>query len=210
MGLRPGIAIASAAVAAAVSAAVVVATDGSGSGRPPLGRHPPGVIVDCSRRSEAGFPGAFTSSRNLVVGPLVLVGAGQPTPPSVVREFGGNKFPLLVKAGHRVTVRLPPAVRGFAGLAYGGLGKRRLPEGEVRVRDAAHTMTFVACPPGRPTRSYRPNGPSASFADGEAVTFWSGFVVMGRPACVPLHVYVDDEPSPRHAMIGMGAGRCRQ
>lgn len=132
---------------------------------------PRGVIVDCARRSEANFPGAFTDPRNLVVGPLVLDGAGKATPASVVREFGGNKFPLLVKAGHTVTVRLPRAVRSFAGLAYGGLGNRPLPDGEVRLRDAAHTMTFVACEPGSPTRTYRPNGPSASRADGEAVTF---------------------------------------
>jgi hypothetical protein len=95
---------------------------------PPKPRsHPRGVIVDCARRSEANFPGAFAKPRNLVVGPLALVGAGDPTSASVVREFGGNKFPLLVKAGHIVTVRLPRAVRSFAGLAYGGLGRRALP-----------------------------------------------------------------------------------
>jgi hypothetical protein len=181
-----------------------------GASRPPRPRtHPPGVIVDCARRSEANFPGAFTSPRSLVVGPLVFDGAGEPTPASVVREFGGNKFPVLVKAGHTVTVRLPRAVRSFAGLAYGGLGNRPLPEGETRLRDAAHTMTFVACRPGRPTRSYRDDGPSGSYADGEAVTFWSGFVVMRRPACVPLEVYIDDDPSPRQAVIDMGAGRCQ-
>jgi hypothetical protein len=95
-----------------------------GEARPPTPRTDPrGVIVDCDRRSEASFPGAFTDPRNLVVGPLVLNGAGEPTPASVVREFGGNKFPLLVKAGHSVTLRLPRALRGFAGLAYGGLGR---------------------------------------------------------------------------------------
>lgn len=182
-----------------------------GPTRPPtLRTHPSGVVVGCARRSEADFPGAFTDPRNLVVGPLVLVGAGEPTPASVVREFGGNKFPLLVKAGHTVTLRLPRAVRSLAGLAYGGLGKRPLPEGEVRLGDAAHTMTFVACRPGSPTRTYRPDGPSASRADGEAVTFWSGFVVMHKPACVPLQVFVDDDPSPREAVIDMGAGRCHQ
>jgi hypothetical protein len=180
-----------------------------GETRPPTPRtHPQGVIVDCDRRSEANFPGAFTDPRNIVVGPLVLDGAGEPTPASVVREFGGNKFPLLVKAGHSVALRLPRAVRGFAGLAYGGLGKRPLPEGEVRLRDAAHTMTFVACEPGRPTRRYRPDGPSASYADGVQVTFWSGFVVLRRPACVPLDVYVDADPSPRRAVIDMGGGGC--
>jgi hypothetical protein len=69
-------------------------------------------------------------------------------------------------------------------------------------------MTFVACRPGRPPSSYRDYGPSASYADGQAVTFWSGFVVLRRPACVPLDVYVDDDPSPQHAVIDMGAGDC--
>jgi hypothetical protein len=182
-----------------------------GASRPPMPRtRPQGVIVDCARRSEADFPGAYTDPRNLVVGPLVLEGAGEPTPASVVREFGGNKFPLLVKAGHTVTVRLTRAVRSFAGLAYGGLGNRPLPQGKTRLRDTAHTMTFVACRPGRPTQGYQDDGPSASYADGQSVTFWSGFVVLRKPACVPLQVFVDDDPSPREAVIDMGAGRCHQ
>lgn len=170
--------------------------------------HPRGVIVDCARRSEARFPGAFTSPRNLVVGPLVLNGAGEPTPASVIRQFGGNKFPLLVKAGHSVTVRIRGAVRRSAGLAYAGLGKRLLPQGEVKLSDAARTMTFVACGPGSPTRRYRPDGPSGSYADGQPVTFWSGFVLSPTPACVRLDVYVDDDPYPRNAVIDMGKGGC--
>jgi hypothetical protein len=126
------------------------------------------------------------------------VGAAAYTPASVVRKFGGNKFPLLVKAGHTVTVRLSGGVEGLAGLAYGGLGKRRLPQGQVMLRDTADTMTFVACPPG---------GPSGSHADGEQVTFWSGFVVTRTPSCLPLEVYVDDDPSPRQVGLALGA-RC--
>jgi len=67
-----------------------------------------GAREDCRTRSEANFPGAFTSSSNLVVGPLVLIGGAQ-TPASTVRDFGGNKFPLLVKSGHAVTVRVADA-----------------------------------------------------------------------------------------------------
>jgi hypothetical protein len=154
--------------------------------------------VTCAKRSEANFPRAFADSRNLVVGPLALIGAGAYTPASVVREFGGNKFPLLVKAGHRVTVRLPRAVHRSAGLAYAGLGRRPLPGGEVRLRDTAQTMTFVAC---------RPNGPSGSRGGGEEVTFWSGFVMTSAPRCLPLAVYVDGDPSPRRATIALGR-RC--
>jgi hypothetical protein len=138
------------------------------------------------------------------VGPLALIG-GAYTPASVVREFGGNKFPLLVEAGHTVTLRVSRRARGSAGLAYGGLGRRPLPQGRrTRLRDAARTMTFRACRPGSPPKDYRPEGPSGSHADGESVTFWSGFVVARAPACVPLEVYVDDEPPRR---IGLALGR---
>lgn len=153
--------------------------------------------MTCAKRSEAAFPRAFTDSRNLVVGPLVLIGAGAYTPASVVRRFGGNKFPLLVKAGHRVTLRLPRGDRS-AGLAYAGLGRRPLPGGEVGLRDTAQPMTFVAC---------RPNGASGSRGGGVEVTFWSGFVMTSAPRCLPLTVYVDGDPSPRRARIALGR-RC--
>lgn len=157
--------------------------------------------MNCSRRSEAGFPGAFTDPRNLVVGPLVLVG-GAYTPASTVREFGGNKFPLLVRAGRTVTVRVP---RG-AGLFYGRGGVLI----ETRLRDTDRTVTFVACRPGRPSAGSfsRPEGPSGSYADGVQVTFWSGFVLTRVPRCLPLEVYVDDDPSPQRVGLGLGR-RCR-
>jgi hypothetical protein len=160
-----------------------------------------GAREECATRSEANFPGAFTSSRNLVVGPLVLVG-GAFTDANTVRDFGGNKFPLLVKAGHTVTVRLAGRGRRVAGLAYGPL-----PQGETTLRDTYRSVTFVACRPGRAPRRYSPNGPSGSYADDVAVTFWSGFVLTEAPACIPLEIYVDDAPSPRRAGLSLGR-RC--
>jgi hypothetical protein len=142
---------------------------------------------DCSTQSTASFPGAFTDPHNLVIGPLVLVG-GAFTDAETVRDFGGNKFPLLVKNGHTVTVRV--AVRG-AGLAYG-----LLRQGEIRLRDTHRAVTFVACDPG--VRS--------SDASGVAVTFWSGFVLTRRPACVPLDVSADGGP-PQRVGLQLGA-RC--
>jgi hypothetical protein len=158
-----------------------------------------GALEDCSTRSEANFPGAFGDPGNLVVGPLVLVG-GAYTPASTVHEFSGNKFPLLVEAGHTVTVRLGERAPRSAGLAYGPL-----PQGETKLRDTYRSVTFVACRPGRAPRHYSPDGPSGSQADGVAVTFWSGFVLTRAPACIPLDVYVDDEPSPRR--VGLPLGR---
>jgi hypothetical protein len=196
------------ALAAAAIAAVLMATGGSDSSRltepvpgiEPVtiassGSPPTGVVVDCSRRSEAQFPGAFSDPENLVVGPLVLVGASY-TPASTVRRFGGNKFGLLLKAGHTVTVRLGREGEDFAGLAFAGLGNQPLPQGEVRLRDTADAMTFVAC---------EQNTQSGSSADGESVTFWSGFVLTRAPRCLPLEVFVDDELSARR--VGLALGR---
>jgi hypothetical protein len=165
--------------------------------------HHRGVVLDCSTRSEANFPGAFADRRNLVVGPLVLVGAGEPTPADVIREFGGNKFPLLVKAGHTVTLRLPARTRDFAGLDYGPQ-----PQGQTKLRDTHRTMTFIACRAGRPTADYKPDGPSGSFADGVSVTFWSGSVVTRKPVCLPLEVRVDGERAARRAVLNLGSSRC--
>lgn len=156
--------------------------------------HPRGMVVDCSARSEANFPRAFADPRNLVVGPLVLVGGAEATPASAIREFGGQKIAVLVKTGHTVTVQLPRGARSDAGLFYGQGGVLR----ETRLRDAERTITFVSC---------RPDEPSASGADG-AVTFWSGFVFTRAPSCVPLEVYVD-ELSPRRVGLSLGR-RCRR
>jgi hypothetical protein len=131
----------------------------------------------------------------VVVGPLVLVGAAY-TPASTVREFGGNKFPALVRAGHRVTVALSRRTRRVAGLGYGPLPQAV----ELSPRDGHRVVTFIACRPGEK--------PGGSTADGQPVTFWSGFVLTSSPRCVPLDVWVDDEPSPRHIVLEMGVPRC--
>ena len=94
-----------------------------------------------------------------------------------------------------MTVALPRRTRRVAGLGYGPL-----PEGvELKPRDGHRVVTFIAC--GR-------DEPSGSAADGDPVTFWSGFVLTTAPRCVPLQVWVDDEPSPRHAALPMGIDRC--
>src|SRR6266540_6834685 len=117
---------------------------------------PRGVVEDCSTRSEADFPGAFANRyRNLIVGPFVLTGAGGS--PAWASSFHGNKFPLLVKNGHRVTLELSRRTRRFAGLAYGPL-----PQGETHLRDTHRVVTFVAC---------RASEDSGSTADKKLVTF---------------------------------------
>jgi hypothetical protein len=144
-------------------------------------------------QSWANFGQAFTDPSNLVVGPLVFVGGNVTSDAATVGAFGGQKYPLLVKVGHTVTVQLPRPVRFTAGLAYGSL-----PQGQVRVDDAHDTVTFEACPEGEANPSHA----------GGPVTFWSGFVMTRTPDCIPLEVYVDHESSPRHTAIAVGPHPC--
>jgi hypothetical protein len=110
----------------------------------------------------------------------------------VLASLDGQKFPVLVGAGHRVTVRVPDAVSGYVSLGYG-----LVPQGKVDYADGHTAVTFTAC---------RPGGPSSSSAGpGEPVTFWSGFVFATRPSCAPLDVYVVGESSPRRIEIPLGA-----
>jgi hypothetical protein len=102
---------------------------------------PTGVVETCSGQSSASFPRAFTNDDNLVVGPLVMIGGGRLTSPETVRRFNGNKFPLLVAAGHRVTIELTRPTRRFAALGYGPLPEgRRLTAG-----DGHRVVTFRSC-----------------------------------------------------------------
>jgi hypothetical protein len=173
------------AVAAAAVAAVIAQTTAAKS--------PRGVVESCSTRSQAPFPDAFTNARNLVVGPLVLTGArGRP---QFAPSFHGQKFPLLLKAGHQVTLALSKSTRKFAALGYGPL-----PQGDVGVREAHRVVTFIACRRGQP---------SGSTAGGESVTFWSGGVLSTGPRCIPIAVWIDGAKRPRRIVIHLGVTRCR-
>jgi hypothetical protein len=175
-------------LAVAIAAAAVMATVAQTAAAKP----PRGVVANCSTRSEAAFPGAFTNRSNLVLGPLVLTGA-RGSPP-FAPSFHGQKFPLLVRAGHRVTLALSPNTRKFAALGYGPL-----PQGDVGVREAHRIVTFIACRRGEP---------SGSAADGEAITFWSGGVLSTGPRCVPISVWIDGAERPRRIVIRLGVTRC--
>jgi hypothetical protein len=184
-GIRIGIALLASAATVATAGMAVAAVS-------PNQAAPVGTVAGCSMRSGARFPGAFTRSSDLVVGPLAMIGAGGT--PLFSPVFGGNKFPLLVKAGHRVTVELSPATRKFAGLAYGPL-----PQGQVHVRDAHRIVTFIACPRGEP---------SGSSADGQSVTFWSGGILAASARCIRLRIWTDDAPRPRQVVVHLGTHDC--
>lgn len=154
---------------------------------------PVGAPATCRHQSSAGFT---ASARNLVVGPLVLVGARAYSSSDVIRRFGGQKYPAVVLAGHRVTVELSRAVRRSTSLLYAD-DKWKLPDGERTVRDGDRVVEFRACAAGRSASSY----------DGRKATFWSGFVLTAAPRCLKLRVWVDDDRTPRRARIALGQ-RC--
>lgn len=149
-------------------------------------------VERCSGRSEASFPGAFEDPDNLVVGPFALVGAALPTPAGTVESIGGQKYPVLVRAGHEATLRVPASARAHISLGYGSL-----PQGNVGYVDGHPAVTFVAC--GTDEES------GSTVAPGEPVTFWSGFVFAREPSCAPLDVYVDGEPEPHRIETPLGA-----
>lgn len=181
------------------SAAATVVALGLGSAGGVSGEASQKVAVeDCSTRSQASFPGAFTDRRNLVVGPLAMIGAGKRKvdffrdPGS---DAGGQKFQLLVRNGHRVTVALSRRARRGAALAYGPLGA-----GQVDLADAHRVVKFTSCRRGER---------SGSSADGRHVTFWPGGVLARSPRCVPLRILIDGGTAPRRAVIHLGVRRCR-
>jgi hypothetical protein len=149
-------------------------------------RHPTGATETCAHQSGASFPHAFTSRANLVVGPLAMIGGRRLTNAAIVERFDGQKFPLLVAAGHTVTVELTRATHRFASLSYGSHG-----------RTGHRVITFRACD----------GKDAASDADGRPVTFWSGFVRATRPGCVALRIWVDDARTPQRRHIALGR-RC--
>jgi hypothetical protein len=208
--MRPALLLALTAAAIAVTAVTLATREGESeraataptapepapAADEPAWKPGPGVKETCATRSEADFGRAFQARRNIVVGPLVLVGGADFTPPSVVRSVMGQKYPVLVRAEHRATLVIPEEARAFAGLGYGPL-----PQGEITLKEAHKQVTFVACPADEP--SYSLPGTTVG-----ATTFWSGFVVAHEPHCVPLDVWVDDKPTPQRIVLELGVRPC--
>ncbi len=149
-----------------------------------------GYPATCARQSGASFPRAFASRDNLVIGPLAMVGAGRSTSPATVEEFGGQKYPALIRPRHTVTVAVS-GPEGSASLFYASGGGVLT---ERRVRDGHRKITFRPCGPRR----------AQSDVNGDPVTFWSGFVLVSGPMCVRLKVWIDGHRKPRREHIAVG------
>lgn len=177
--------LALAALAPASLAAVSLVAARSAESRPR------GVVEDCQRIS--GFGASLrdlTRPENLVVGPLAVLRAGRPW----AYRLEGEKLFVVVKGGHRVTLELSPETRRGAGLVFG-----RFRNPNVRLRNARRVVTFIACQPGE---SFDED------LDGWPVSGWVGGILASSPRCVPLRVWVDDEPTPRRAVVRFGVRTC--
>ena len=154
---------------------------------------PQGVVVGCRSQSGYDFGDAYTNLDNIVVGPLVITNAVY-TEPETIREFGGDKIFVLLQPGHRVTLALSHETYRIASLGYGPLPQ----EVELTSQDGHRVVTFRSCSAGR----------AWSSAGGKPVTFWAGFMLTDTFFCMPIDVWVDDEPKPRKIALGMGVRDC--
>jgi hypothetical protein len=153
---------------------------------------PRGAPATCGHQSSASFAKA---RGNLVVGPLVLVGARQYTSPETVARVGGQKHPAVVLSGHRVTIELPRTATATS-LLYAD-DHRDDADGERTVAAGHRVVTFRSCAARDADRTY----------DGRRATFWSGFILTTEPRCLTLRIWVDDERTPRRARLPLGQ-RC--
>lgn len=175
-------------VLVAAVAAVVV---GSSQGETTRER-PRGAVEDCSTTPGWGRRDEFTSGQNLIVGPLAVERA---VPMLAYAEtVDGNKIFVYVRGGHRVTLELSKRTRENVGLVFG-----RYPDNDASFSTARRIVTLIACRRGEL--------PAGRF-DGWPVTTWVGFLLATSPRCVPLFVWVDDEPRPRRALIRFGVTDC--
>ena len=179
--------------AAILSLLTVVTVAGAAMAATSPRPRPEGAAATCRHQSSAAFP---KSTRDLVVGPLVLIGARAYSPPNVISTFGGQKYPAVLLAGHRVTIELSRSARRSTSVLYAD-EHRKTPDGQRTVGDGHRVVEFTACPRHRSGSSY----------DGRKATFWSGLVLTAVPSCLKMRVWIDDERSPRRAHLPLGK-RC--
>lgn len=152
--------------------------------------------VRCADRSFGRFRDAFDLVDDLVVGPLSLEGLGRPaeqlTAEELLRFGGGTKFGILLRNGHRATVRIDAGARAFARITHAHRGRA--------LEDMPTAVRLRACAKG---------SRSGSRANGRKVTFWPGWVELrdSSPACVPIHVRIDGGAA-RAQMVRIGTQAC--
>ena len=140
--------------------------------------------VGCREQSGA-LPRRYGSRRNLVVGPLAMIGGG-------LHERGDGP-PVRRQQVPAARARRPPGDRVDRGARpRDGRAELRRPRGrrpEPAAHDHLHRLLAAAL--GQPRRRAR--------------HVLVGLRPASAPLCVPLDVYVDGAASPRRAQIALGA-----
>lgn len=156
-------------------------------------QRPRGAVENCATQSGADFPGAFTSPHNLVVGPLVLVGAGGT--PQFVWDPSATRLPEVPGARQG---EAPGDGRAVAEDSPGRRARLRAapPGREPPLRHASRRDLRRVQERQREQRRRRP------------VTFWSGGIIALSPRCVPLLVWIDTRRTPRRVVIHFGVADC--
>src|SRR5262245_53720526 len=193
--------IASTAAATAVAALSVASTSAvTGMERPR------GAVADCTRVSGFGDGRRdFKLPTTLVVGPLAVLGANpmlafSPGSPN----GGGNKLFVLVKGGHRVTLELSRETRRNVGFIV----PDHLPHGGLGHRYTRRIATFRACNADEMRHEHAADEYGYQHRTDWPVSGWVGTLLARGPMCVPINVWVDDEPSPRRTVIPFGVRNC--
>jgi len=170
-------------IVAAAGGAIVLSggKDDSGRTRSP---HAAGGAKDltdapCSSGGQSAATRA-SSRRDVVLGPLVLLGGGE-WAASEPDAFNGHgyKVPVTLPGGVQATLSVPKSLRGRVGLVFSMPAQDRVVRRGVRGADAS--VRFTACPAaGAPRR-----------------TGWAGGLVVDRRRCATLVVTVAGGSSVR-------------
>jgi len=207
MALEAALGIVGVAMAATIATAVVASTSAATTGpgrQTTIGKalsrpgvlpreRPRGEVVKCRRLS--GFCQSlrdYTLPRNFVVGPLAIRHVG-PAGQGLGAGRRGDKLFVIVKGGHRVTLEIPRSSRREAGFVV----PDGLPHGGLDHRYTRRVATFVACERGEHPESWS-----------WPVSGWVRGLLVRSPRCVPLLVWVDDEPRPRRTILRVGVPNC--
>jgi hypothetical protein len=167
------------AVGLSLAAVVLIAAAADGSANEPSrsARRAASVVkVPC----DAGGigTGAVVRVADVVIGPLVLLGARRTTwhRPDAFND-NGYKVPVTLPEGVTATLSVPKRLRGRVGLVFSHATQDRVRRYGARMADSA--VTFSACQP------------SAELGR----TGWPGGLAVDRRRCATLVVKVAGEPA---------------
>jgi hypothetical protein len=131
--------------------------------------------VGCDRHIEGRGPIAADPARDVVRGPLALIGGRVVQRHRMPMGTDGMRLGVLLRAGHRAMLALAPESREDVALQYRMEGSQRPPDISVG---------FAPCDPSTPRFG----------GDGTVgrATAWAGGLLARRPTCARLLVWVDD------------------